>query len=31
MDFIDEDIVYGSAVNGECNIVVDKSNCTNIG
>ena len=31
MDFIDRYIVYGSAVDGEGNIVVDKSDCTNIG
>ena len=31
VELIDGDIVYGSAVDSEGNIVVDKSNCTNIG
>ena len=31
VEFIDGDIVHGSAIDGEGNIVVDKINCTNIG
>ena len=31
MELIDGNIVYGSAVDGDGNVVVDKNNCTNIG